>query len=226
MLSIVLEEARRSIASNRPQRKVTIFVTRNGQIGCELVLFWHSGGGLQVPAGSVEPDETFKEAALREAREETGLRDVEIVREIDSTITHIEPPNALLLEDVALRSTPDGQSTAWRPGRTTVTVLDHAGSWVLVEYQERDLDRLDRPITAQLTGWVPADCLTRRQERQFFLARSHDNRHELWIQQGEPQHTFTVSWQPLQPRPDVVPDQQEWIDYLDQALRRRNIRAR
>jgi 8-oxo-dGTP diphosphatase len=38
----------------------------------------HPEAGIQVPAGTVEEDESPREAVLREAREETGLDDLEI----------------------------------------------------------------------------------------------------------------------------------------------------
>jgi 8-oxo-dGTP pyrophosphatase MutT (NUDIX family) len=47
--------------------------------------------GLQVPAGSIESGETEAAAALREAREETGLTDLEVVRRIGEDT--IEWPN-------------------------------------------------------------------------------------------------------------------------------------
>lgn len=39
----------------------------------------HPEAGLQVPAGTMEPGEAPEDAALREAREETGLTDLTIV---------------------------------------------------------------------------------------------------------------------------------------------------
>ncbi len=47
-----------------------------------LLVFWHldvPGAGIQVPAGTVEPDEDPGLAALREAGEETGLTDLTLI---------------------------------------------------------------------------------------------------------------------------------------------------
>ncbi|MFE7491427.1 NUDIX domain-containing protein [Kitasatospora sp. NPDC057541] len=46
---------------------------------------------MQVPAGSVRPGEAPEAAALREAREETGLTDVTIVRKLGETEYDISP---------------------------------------------------------------------------------------------------------------------------------------
>ena len=61
--------------------KVLCYVVREGR----LLVFRHTDYsyeevGIQVPAGSIQPGETPEEAALREAREETGLKDFTIVR--------------------------------------------------------------------------------------------------------------------------------------------------
>lgn len=48
--------------------KVTAFVTRTNPVsstGCELLVFRHPFGGLQLPAGTIEESEA-PEAALRE----------------------------------------------------------------------------------------------------------------------------------------------------------------
>src|SRR3954464_8698523 len=54
------------------KRKVLAYVTH----GNRLLVFTHPESpeaGIQVPGGTVEPDEQLDEAALREAIEETGL---------------------------------------------------------------------------------------------------------------------------------------------------------
>ncbi|WP_030488700.1 NUDIX hydrolase [Micromonospora chokoriensis] len=72
--------------------KVLCYVVRDGK----LLVFRHTNYsyeevGIQVPAGSIRVGETPEAAALREAREETGLNDFKIVRKLGETEYDISP---------------------------------------------------------------------------------------------------------------------------------------
>ena len=49
----------------------------------------------QMPQGGVDGGETFLEAAYRELREETSIKDVNLIKEIDGTFTYELPKNLL-----------------------------------------------------------------------------------------------------------------------------------
>lgn len=65
------------------KRKAFAYVTHwRPEEGHRLLVFSHPNApeaGIQVPAGTMRPDESPAEAALREAAEETGLRDLELI---------------------------------------------------------------------------------------------------------------------------------------------------
>lgn len=72
-------------------KKVVAYITR----GAELLVFEHRDypdAGIQVPAGTVEDNEDLERAAIREAEEESGLTDLQMVRYFGSQ--DFEDPDA------------------------------------------------------------------------------------------------------------------------------------
>jgi len=74
------------------KQKVLVYVVRDGK----LLVFRHTDYsweevGIQVPAGSIRPGEAPQDAALREAREETGLSDFKVVRKLGEAEYDISP---------------------------------------------------------------------------------------------------------------------------------------
>lgn len=72
--------------------KVLCYIVRDGR----LLVFRHADFsyeevGIQVPAGSIRPGEPPEDAALREAREETGLTDFKIARKLGVAEYDISP---------------------------------------------------------------------------------------------------------------------------------------
>ncbi|MDP4501254.1 NUDIX hydrolase [Nonomuraea turcica] len=72
--------------------KALCYIVRDGR----LLVFRHvdygfEEVGIQVPAGTVKPGEEPEQAALREAREETGLRDFTVVRKLGTYEYDITP---------------------------------------------------------------------------------------------------------------------------------------
>ncbi len=49
----------------------------------------------QMPQGGIDPGEEYFSAALRELKEETGIENVELIKEIDETLTYELPLNLL-----------------------------------------------------------------------------------------------------------------------------------
>jgi 8-oxo-dGTP pyrophosphatase MutT (NUDIX family) len=76
--------------------KVTAFVVRDTTAGRQVLLFRHPSAGIQIPAGTVEAGEAPAVAALREGREETGLRDLAIVRPLGISEVELDEGVALI----------------------------------------------------------------------------------------------------------------------------------
>ena len=68
------------------------------------------GNFWQMPQGGVDEGENFLDAALRELEEETGIREVELIREIEGTLTY-ELPSHLL--GIIWKGKYKGQTQKW-----------------------------------------------------------------------------------------------------------------
>lgn len=77
---------------SRVKHKALCYVVRH----CRLLVFRHLGqpwdeSGLQVPAGTIKRAEDPEAAALREAREETGLSALHVVRKLGEADYDMSP---------------------------------------------------------------------------------------------------------------------------------------
>jgi ADP-ribose pyrophosphatase YjhB (NUDIX family) len=201
-----------------PQRKVTAFVTRGSGVKAELLVFWHAGAGTQVPSGTVEEGEPFDVAARREAAEETGLADLELVAELGVRSYDLPPGQAVLVRQVFLQTRPgrDGPPTAWSFRNIGVRVVDEQDGYARIVYEERDLDSAeadDALVVARFEGWVPMDALRFRQERAFYHFRVHGESPEEWQQLENDKFVFHLSWMTLTPKPTgLIVWNQAWLD--------------
>ena len=149
--------------------RVACYITRGSAGRLELLVFDHVDypeAGTQIPAGGVEPGETYSEAALREVREETGLEQVEFVRLLgDSDRPHPTTGDSRRTTYLHLRST--GESAKgwrhvvrgrgedadlhfdcrWEPLPISLADDQHELTWRLAEPTDtRAQDRLDAAI--------------------------------------------------------------------------------
>ncbi|MEU0216563.1 NUDIX domain-containing protein [Streptomyces sp. NPDC006265] len=80
------------MSGNITKAKALCYIVRDGQLLVHRhVDFSWEEVGVQVPAGSIREGETPEAAALREAREETGLTDFKIVCKVGVTSYDMGP---------------------------------------------------------------------------------------------------------------------------------------
>jgi 8-oxo-dGTP pyrophosphatase MutT (NUDIX family) len=196
-------------------QKVAAFITRGDSPARELLVFRHSNGSLQIPAGTVHVQEMPLDAALREAVEETALSELTLAANLGVRRISVEDDGAYLLADALLQLTPDRDSTivhgvALRRGQRVRVTARQAG-YAKVSVEEGEQRDTGFVITARKSGWISAHSLTQQVERHYFHFKTTEVTAAEWKVQAEPDQIFTCFWLPMQPDIALVSPQDEWL---------------
>jgi 8-oxo-dGTP pyrophosphatase MutT (NUDIX family) len=199
--------------------KVTAFVTRATPQGMHLLIFEHPRAGFQLPAGTVEANEPHAKAAAREAREETGLRDLPPGRLLRTVQETLPDDHFLITTTTRVYARPDLTSFDWASIRNGFLVwVHHVGpAFAHVTYAERDPHTEPAVVSFQITGWVPTGVITRQVTRFFYHFPYQGQTPVTWSVDTD-NHRFRLFWAPLYQLPPIVAWQRWWIDILTQAL--------
>lgn len=200
--------------------KVTIFITRIREKKTELLLFKHPNAGIQIPAGTVEIGETPLEAALREAKEETGLQEFNNKTFIGFMETDLPEDRFVVINTTKVFSKPDTTSFDWAEFRRGIWVnscnRDEVG-FCQVEYKEDDKYPNPNYITYSIMGWVPKECLSQKLVRHFYHFVFNNNTKPEWNQFND-NHNFKLFWAPISELPDIIKPQNQWLEYIVNEL--------
>ena len=198
--------------------KVTAFITRGEGDRRELLLFEHPSAGIQIPAGTVDRDETPEAAALREATEETGLAGLAI-RQYLGCVDEALVGQRVVNAPAIVYGRPDTASLDWARLQRglTVTLEREAAGFSQVTYEE--FDRLPDPryVSYRITGWVPEQTLADRRIRYFFHLTYDGSSAERWVVAVD-RHHFTPFWAPIAALPPIIPPQDTWLAMLPTHL--------
>lgn len=199
--------------------KVTAFVLRRADRAAQVLLIQHPHAGFQFPAGTVEPGEAPEAAVIREAREETGLRDLPAPVFLASR-TYPAPEGHLYITTATpVYARPEVHSFDWARFRSglMVRLLRRDQDFAQVAFEEPDQLPNAAYITYNITGWVPeavlADTLVRRFYR-FDYSRPTPPR---WRVRTD-NHLFTLFWAKLNHLPPIVHPQDEWVEILNNGI--------
>jgi 8-oxo-dGTP pyrophosphatase MutT (NUDIX family) len=204
------------------QRKVTCFVTRGSGAAAELLVFWHSHSGVQVPAGTVEDGESWDDAARREVFEETDLPDLELVSYLGSRSYELTDGWSTLRRETQLHVRPETESPVipWKLARhLNIGVVERQPGFARIVYAEEDLESPDGIVYARFEGWVLEEDLYERQDRRFYHFRATVAAPEKWVVIENGVHEFQLYWVPLVPKPELIGSNQVWLDEFYDALR-------
>lgn len=200
--------------------KVTAFILRTAPAGDELLLFKHPYAGIQIPAGTIEPDETPEIAVRREAAEETGLTAFASVQALGYRPESLPADRRMIRRPTTLYTRPDMAHTYGLEFRSgiTVRVEREVGTLSQISYEEWDQIETPSYVSYRITGWTPTANLISQWRRHFFLLRYDRETPERWQVETD-NHRFTLFWAPLNALPTIVAPQAVWLDMLPQEFR-------
>jgi ADP-ribose pyrophosphatase YjhB (NUDIX family) len=195
--------------------KVTAFVTRPAEPGPDLLLFEHPQAGIQIPAGTVEAQETPEEAVLREVREETKLSPLTSTRYLGCEEQRLPEGQWIIAEPTRVYARPDVTSFDWAHLRRGIRVAAgrKANRFLQITYEEFDRVPDPRYLTMSITGWVPNDVLADTRRRHFFHLEYLGPSEERWTVFAD-NHLFTLFWAPLLALPQIIHPQDKWVEVL------------
>lgn len=196
-------------------KKVTALITRDAGSRRELLLFEHPTAGIQIPAGTVEMDETPQAAVLREAREETGLHALSIRQALGQRAEDPPPHRRVVWQPTTVYSRPDAESFDWSrfPRGVEVQVLRRAEGFTHVRFVEWDDYPAPQFVTYAITGWVPDDTLTSQRHRYLYWLTCQEETPDRWELLTD-HHRFAPFWAPLDDLPLIIAPQRPWLAFL------------
>ena len=198
--------------------KVAIFITRKKDSGIDVLLLRHPYAGIQIPAGTVEEDETIHDAAVREAYEETGLKDIILKSYIGCLYEELPEHINIISQKTKVYARPDESSFDWAefPRGTWVKEIRKKDGFTQVRYEEGDAYPGKEYITYCIMGWVSNRFLYQKQRRHFFHFTSEGMK-ETWTTFSD-NHHFELFWSPLLSLPKIIEPQNLWIEYVRNEL--------
>ncbi|MDE0685674.1 MAG: NUDIX domain-containing protein [Candidatus Poribacteria bacterium] len=208
---------------NQVVQKVTAFIVRERDGVKELLVFKHPTAGIQIPAGTVEEGEDLETAVKREAYEETGLQSVEIENYLGCFENELESNQRIIAETTQVYIEPNLRAIPYKrklPKGLTVDYLSTREDFTHILYIEYEYDKFHKPICidANIIGWVPNENLSAQKKRHFFLMSTQEKTADVWELKSDGGHIFKPYWTPLSPKPEIIPPQDKWLDFVYEKI--------
>ena len=202
--------------------KVSAFITRGDKLKQEILVFKHPTAGVQIPAGTVEANETIEDAVLREIKEEAGLTDVVLHSKLATIKQPLDPDQRMVWQSTDLMTEArDGASKINFPltRGMTVRIKEFSAPYVQVAYEEYDFRSVEVSLIEKVRGWLPSYILVSHVERHLFHVQTASPTNDEWVIQADRGHKFHFYWVSLSEPPQLVRGQDTWLDLVYDQLK-------
>ena len=208
---------------NEIVQKVTAFIIRERNGVKELLVFKHPTAGVQIPAGTVEKGEDIETAVIRETYEETGLQFVEIENYLGCFENELENNQRIITETTQVYIESNLTAIPYKrklPKGLTVDYHSTQENFTHISYIEYEHDKFHKPIhiDVNITGWVPNKNISAEKKRHFFLMSTQEETPDAWELKSDGGHIFKPYWTPLSPKPNIIPPQDKWLDFVYERI--------
>ena len=208
---------------NQIVQKVTAFIVRERDGLKELLVFKHPTAGVQIPAGTVEIGEDIETAVKREAYEETGLQFVEIEAYLGCFENELENSQRIIAETTQVYIEPNLMAIPYKRKLSKGLTVDYFSAqedFTHISYIEYEYDEFYKPtcIDANITGWVPNENISAQKKRHFFHLSTQEETEDAWELKSDQGHIFKPYWTPLSPKPEIIPPQDKWLDFVYERI--------
>lgn len=188
-----------------------------------LLVFKHPNAGIQIPAGSVEIGEDIETTAIRETYEETGLQYVKIEKYLGCFENELKTNERIINETTQVYDEPNLCAIPYKQKLTRGLSVDYHSTqadFTHISYIEYEYDRLYKPkcINTNITGWVLNEHQSSQKMRHFFHLSTQEKTEDAWELESDLGHIFKPYWTPLSPKPNLIPPQDGWLDFVYEKL--------
>jgi 8-oxo-dGTP pyrophosphatase MutT (NUDIX family) len=198
--------------------KVTAFIVRKKNEKPELLVFSHPRAGIQIPAGTVEENESLETALFREIKEETGLIQLKLVRKLGETLQFTTQNEAFLTQTLRCYSWPAQAAKRNGPLCTRGLLMqtqERKVGFTHVKYTEYDFNKEPPVLISELEGWLPSEVLTREFQRHFYLLKAKEETADNWKIESDRGNVFQFYWANMNAFPALMGEQAEWLKQLE-----------